>query len=75
MIEDLAGIRFHEPDNMFEQHAFTDTAFSDDGRNLPLANVQIGAIEDLKVAKLLGDVFELYEWMFHNPYSKKEVST
>jgi len=57
-IQDLAVIRFEQPDNVFEQNTFARTAKADDGGNFTLINLKINGIKIRAVTEALGDPFK-----------------
>ena len=63
--DNTACIGFQQTDDVFEQDTFAATALADDGRNLPLVDVQVDAPQHMVSVEGFGDVLKLDEWRRH----------
>ncbi|VTR68934.1 hypothetical protein DESC_720312 [Desulfosarcina cetonica] len=81
--QNLAFIRFQQADDMFEQDAFADTTFANDGGHLSTVDRQVDPLEDGIVAEALEYIFEFDQRFGHGPliaetrsaHSRKPEST
>lgn len=74
--EDHALVRLQEADDVFEEHALSGAALSDDGRDLVFVDLQVDPVKDRLTAEALRNIPEFYERRLHlHLYMRKDVIT
>jgi hypothetical protein len=62
-----ALVRLEQPDDVFEQHALSYTAKTDNGRDLSFIYLQVDMVKDGSGTEPLSDFLEFDQWNIHAP--------